>query len=517
MNWDIWGPPLAVFGVSALVGLVMVVRIKGEANQNVQNKDLLARKQQLIEQIQELEADQNKFSPEVYQQERERLVSLAAQVLEQLEKPESDSTVSRRSSELSTSFLTTFAFLLLVFGGILYGVTQFAKPRAEGQIMTGGETSMLEELMAKRQAEVDEATRMIEADPNNLDALNVLGYDALMRQDLQGAMGYIETARGLQPDHPDVLLHLAILQMQVGMGERAEISISQALTIRPDFPRGLLWRCLLRMRAGDKEAALLDLNSAEGKLTWPEDIGFFNAIQAELVRPPPLLTGEITVSSELIVPDGVLFVIARRSKTGGGPPVAVSRIASPHFPMPFTLGKGDMVMGGEWPEEVWLEARLDQDGNAMTKMEDDWTSLSLGPLSGENHGLEIILQGVDTDIKSSEEDQTAQGIRVRGEVQFSGDGLGVLFVIARRADVDKGPPLAVKRVSNPVFPYSFSMQDSDIMLGGDWPEEVWIEARLDQDGNAMTRMAGDWTSTRQGPLPIGTDDVLIRLGSQLRE
>ena len=37
--------------------------------------------------------------------------------------------------------------------------------------------------------------------------------------------------------------------------------------------------------------------------------------------------------------------------------------------MPFTLGKGDMVMGGEWPEEVWLEARLDQDGNAMTKME----------------------------------------------------------------------------------------------------------------------------------------------------
>ena len=26
-----------------------------------------------------------------------------------------------------------------------------------------------------------------------------------------------------------------------------------------------------------------------------------------------------------------------------------------------------MVMGGEWPEEVWLEVRLDHDGNAMTK------------------------------------------------------------------------------------------------------------------------------------------------------
>ena len=518
MNWTVWGPPLAVFGVSAVVGLFMVFRFKNEAGEQTLNKDLDAQKTQLMEALRELEADQDKLDPLHYQDERERLISEAARVLEALEKPNMAKKESQKTSAISSSFMATFAVLLVAFGGILYGVTQFAKPRAEGQIMTGGESSMLEELLAERQAEIDAAKAQLEVDPNDLASLNVLSYDALMRQDLQGAMAYIETARGLQPDHPDVLLHLAILQMQVGMGERAESSISQALNIRPDFPRGRLWRSLLRLRAGDKEAALLDLEAAEGQLLWPEDIGFFNALQAELVRPPPILAGEIQASATQMVPNGVLFVIARRSKEDGGPPVAVSRIASPQFPMPFTLGRGDMVMGGEWPENVWLEVRLDQDGNAMTKSDSDWTSEVIGPLSGEHLELTLELFGGEAAPQATEEEnEPSQLIRLEGEVQFSGEGQGILFVIARRADIEKGPPLAVQRIVNPTFPHAFAMQDSDIMLGGEWPEAVWVEARLDQDGNAMTRTAGDWTSTRQGPLPKGAENIVIRLGSQLRE
>ena len=47
-----------------------------------------------------------------------------------------------------------------------------------------------------------------------------------------------------------------------------------------------------------------------------EDIGFYNAMQAELVRPPAILSGEIKIRKHL--PNGVL-VIARRAKEGGGP------------------------------------------------------------------------------------------------------------------------------------------------------------------------------------------------------
>ena len=75
----------------------------------------------------------------------------------------------------------------------------------------------------------------------------------------------------------------------------------------------------------------------------------------------------------------------------------------------------------------------------------------------------------------------------------------------------------MKRVVDPVFPYLFELGDNDLMLGGDWPEQAWIEARLDGDGNAMTRSSGDWTSIRQGPLPKGEQNIVIRLGSQLRE
>ena len=172
MNWEVWGPPLAVFGVSAAVGLIMVLRFKSEANQTTQNKDLLARKQQLIEQLRELEADQNKLSPEAYQTEREQLVSQAAKVLEQLENPDARSGKATTTSELSTSFLATFAVLLVLFGGILYGVTQFAKPRAEGQIMTGGETSILEGSWLSDRLRSMKPTDCSKSE-NNLGALDV--------------------------------------------------------------------------------------------------------------------------------------------------------------------------------------------------------------------------------------------------------------------------------------------------------------------------------------------------------
>ena len=44
---------------------------------------------------------------------------------------------------------------------------------------------------------------------------------------------------------------------------------------------------------------------------------------------------------------GILFIMARRSAVGGGPPVAVKRVVSPSFPMRFELTKKDMVMGGK--------------------------------------------------------------------------------------------------------------------------------------------------------------------------
>ena len=88
--------------------------------------------------------------------------------------------------------------------------------------------------------------------------------------------------------------------------------------------------------------------------------------------------------------EGTLFLIARRTEARQGPPAAVRKFDSPDFPLPFDMGTQHLMMGGEWPDEVWIEARLDSDGNAMTKSEEDWVSELKGPI-GKGEAVNLIL------------------------------------------------------------------------------------------------------------------------------
>jgi len=71
-----------------------------------------------------------------------------------------------------------------------------------------------------------------------------------------------------------------------------------------------------------------------------------------------------------------------------------------------------------------------------------------------------------------------------------------LFLIARPAGVSTGPPLAVKRVSQPVFPLELQLGDADSMLpqrpvsGFD---KLQLQARISLTGEPLAK-AGDWQS-----------------------
>lgn len=65
-----------------------------------------------------------------------------------------------------------------------------------------------------------------------------------------------------------------------------------------------------------------------------------------------------------------------------------------------------------------------------------------------------------------------------------------LFLSAR--SVKGGPPLAAKKILDFKFPQSFILDDSNVMIQGTKLEgEIEITARLDQDGDAITRTPGD--------------------------
>lgn len=89
---------------------------------------------------------------------------------------------------------------------------------------------------------------------------------------------------------------------------------------------------------------------------------------------------------------GILFVIARPMGARGGPPLAVVRIADPSFPMPFEIGPQNvMIPSMQFAGSISLSARLDADGNAMTRSAADISSPVIEPLAPGATGVDLIL------------------------------------------------------------------------------------------------------------------------------
>jgi hypothetical protein len=97
------------------------------------------------------------------------------------------------------------------------------------------------------------------------------------------------------------------------------------------------------------------------------------------------------------------------------------------------------------------------------------------------------------------------------------DGSGALFIIARSAGPQRGPPLAVKKVDRPVFPLSFSLGPENMMAAGSsFRGSVDIVVRLDKDGNPMTKdpgsLAGEY---KRNPVEVGSQNVDIIIDKAL--
>jgi len=102
---------------------------------------------------------------------------------------------------------------------------------------------------------------------------------------------------------------------------------------------------------------------------------------------------ELAPSLEGGRPEGaVLFLIARREGQPGGPPLAVVRELSPSFPHAFEIGPANlMIPGSSFEGPILLQARLDSDGNAMTKLPDDLEGSAAAPLQPGDTGARIVL------------------------------------------------------------------------------------------------------------------------------
>ena len=103
---------------------------------------------------------------------------------------------------------------------------------------------------------------------------------------------------------------------------------------------------------------------------------------------------------------------------------------------------------------------------------------------------------------------------VSGVIDLAASGSaprGVLFIIAREVGQTEGAPLAVKRIVAESFPVRFSLGAADSMMGGELPEKLRIEVRLDLDGDPMTRDDADPKAVVED-VTLGRGDLRIVLG-----
>ena len=108
------------------------------------------------------------------------------------------------------------------------------------------------------------------------------------------------------------------------------------------------------------------------------------------------IRGTVRVSdalSDRVAPGAVLFLIARRGDAG--PPLAVVRVAGPRFPLDFSIGPEDrMIRTMPFEGELRLSARLDGDGNAMSREPGDLQGSADGGFEPGASGVEIVLDEI---------------------------------------------------------------------------------------------------------------------------
>jgi hypothetical protein len=212
-----------------------------------------------------------------------------------------------------------------------------------------------------------------------------------------------------------------------------------------------------------------------------------------------------------------LFAIARTQ--GGGPPLAVRRMSPERFPAEFEIGPTDVMLPGrDFSGPLFITLRLDRDGDASTREADDLSASVDHPVQPGERDIEVTLVRESAHANGSPASPAAPGAAavasIEGTLRVSDDVIvpanAVLFLIAR--STSGGPPLAVRKLAAGPFPLAFQIGPEHTMIAGrPFHGPVQLSARIDEDGDAISRGPRDSAGEAPTPVEPGTTGVEILL------
>jgi tetratricopeptide (TPR) repeat protein len=300
------------------------------------------------------------------------------------------------------------ALSVAVLGGIAWFVSEKATPRTDN--MTGGGVPMANAAPQSSQPQqADAALQQIQGavakSPDDLEMRRELAKAFLERENMMGVFEQTSYILKRSPNDARALTYQALVRISMGQSDGAMEMLQRAIKSDPkliDAYVALAWAGMQRGKEKDAEELINEAaRQHPEQKTKLDDV--FARMKEQMKNAPPAampanhlglpnpdgsqstaaqtsapaaggpsvhvtLTLDASAKSS---PNAVLFVIARAAGQTAGPPAAVKRIMSPSFPLQLDLSSADSMMGQPLPASVRIEARLDSDGDAMTKNPSD--------------------------------------------------------------------------------------------------------------------------------------------------
>jgi len=380
-----------------IVGFMFWYGMKSRAPKpDVERLDLEAKRDVLLQQLRELKETGGSV------EEQRRLERETADVLRALDKrkaapSKTAAAAAPIAADVNIAALTRAASIrgfiwgaasVAVLGGIGWFVTEKATPKTET-----ASAPMASAPQSQQQQQPDPALQQIEAavakSPDDLEMRNQLAKAYLERENLMGVFEQTKYILARAPDDARALTYQALVRMSMGQRDPAAEMLRHAIKSDPqllDAYVALAWDDIQRGKTAEAEAQI-----AEATRRHPEQKARLDDVLSKMKEqaknPAPATAAEstpaaapvsgpsvhvtLTLAGAAPSPNAVLFIIARAAGQTAGPPAAVKRIAGPTFPLDIDLSAADSMMGQPLPATVRIEARLDSDGDAMTKNPSD--------------------------------------------------------------------------------------------------------------------------------------------------
>jgi tetratricopeptide (TPR) repeat protein len=387
-----WASAAAMLVAGIIIGVMFIVSMKRrKETDDSQVRDLEAKRDALVLRLREVDLPG---------EEKRRLEAEAANVLRQIDQR----TPARLAAPVAATrerhaAIKGFAWgvaSVLVIVGIFWYVTQKAQPRTENQ------PAPMQQQSQQRAAQSDPEVQGIEAAvaqrPEDLILRNQLARAYLDRENLMGVFQQTQYVLQRSPNDPQALTYQSLVRLAMGQADSANAMLEQAIKSDPKFLDAYVALAWAQTSAGKNDDAAATIKAAQKQhpeqekrladvlVKMRETAKGQSVAQASQLPPNhPRIEGAPAASSNAeavhvtlaLAPgmappqQGIIYVIARATGVTAGPPAAVKRMPLSTFPLTFDVSSADSMMGQPLPPKIHLEARIDSDGDAMTKSPSD--------------------------------------------------------------------------------------------------------------------------------------------------